>query len=163
MYAKKDGNHKEIQRFFLKHGGSWADTCDNPGSLDGLLGYKGVNVLIEIKNGSQSASRRTYTPMESERILNWKGFPCATVHSLDEAQDLLDYLDGRRKKRPRSVFPTVSQVKACTRVPIPRKRKPPVDLHELQTAAYQACVRRRRRRHISRLPVLLRAGEPAKQ
>ena len=43
------------------------------GCPDILCGYKGVNTLIEIKDGSKSPSRRKLTPDEIEWHAAWRG------------------------------------------------------------------------------------------
>lgn len=43
------------------------------GCPDLLIGFKGVNYLVELKDGSKPPSRRKLTPDELKWIKNWKG------------------------------------------------------------------------------------------
>ena len=54
------------------------------GCPDLLVGYKGVNYLIEVKDGSKPPSGRKLTPDQVEWLGKWKG-AAVTVTTLDEA------------------------------------------------------------------------------
>ena len=54
------------------------------GCPDILVGWHGVNYLLEIKDGEKSPSRRTLTPAEMRWHRDWEG-QSAIVLSADEA------------------------------------------------------------------------------
>lgn len=54
------------------------------GCPDLLAGYQGRNVLIEVKDGSKSPSKRKLTPDQTEWHAGWKGQACV-VESVDDA------------------------------------------------------------------------------
>lgn len=54
------------------------------GCPDLLVGYRGVNLLLEVKDGEKSASRRALTPEQVRWHGEWWGQK-AVVCSLDEA------------------------------------------------------------------------------
>lgn len=55
---------------------------------DLILGYKGKNYLIEVKDGSKSASRKKLTPDEERFHKEWTGQICI-VENIDDIIDLL--------------------------------------------------------------------------
>lgn len=58
------------------------------GFVDIVVGYKGQNYLIEIKDGDKSPSRRKLTPDEEEFHSNWKG----SIHVANSVDDILDII-----------------------------------------------------------------------
>lgn len=54
------------------------------GCPDILAGYRGVNVLLEIKDGSKPPSARVLTPDEHDWQIAWRG-QVTTVKNADEA------------------------------------------------------------------------------
>ena len=75
MRARKiDANQNEIVKKLRKHGCSVAVTSAlGHGFPDLLVGYNGVNYLIELKDGSKPPSQRNLTPLECEFISTWRG------------------------------------------------------------------------------------------
>ena len=59
------------------------------GCPDLLVGWQGVNLLVEIKNGSKPPSKRQLTPDEQEWHDNWRG-QVAIVESVEDAVRLLN-------------------------------------------------------------------------
>lgn len=70
-----DANHPEIRAGVEAFGGVW---CPK-GPLDGLVGFRGVNFLLEVKTskGQLRASQERF-------LAAWRG-QAAVVRSLDEA------------------------------------------------------------------------------
>jgi hypothetical protein len=58
------------------------------GCPDLLIGYKGKNFLVELKDGSKPPSARKLTPDELEFINQWKGH-VAVCNSFDEIFKLI--------------------------------------------------------------------------
>ena len=71
--SRVDGNQAALVKFIRSMGATWQHTYTIPGALDGIIGYRGVDVRCEIKDPSQSPSRRRLTPAEVETIREWKG------------------------------------------------------------------------------------------
>lgn len=75
MRAKKiDDNQKIIVKQLRRCGVSVAVTSMlGKGFVDLVLGWRGRNYLIELKDGSKSESRKKLTPDEQEFFDGWKG------------------------------------------------------------------------------------------
>ena len=58
------------------------------GFPDVLVGYRGVNLLLEIKDGEKPPSARHLTPDEQEWHAKWRG-QVAVVESVEEAIELV--------------------------------------------------------------------------
>lgn len=72
--AKKDNNHNSIAELFRKLGWSWFDTHQlGHGFPDGVAGKHGVNILVEIKDGSLPPSKRKLTDDEKDFHDLWRG------------------------------------------------------------------------------------------
>jgi len=80
-----DANHKAVEAHLVAHGMSFLSLAAvGRGCPDALVGYLGVNVLLEIKDGAKSPSRRALTEDEGKFRDKWRG-QCALVTSPDEA------------------------------------------------------------------------------
>jgi len=87
--ARKDDNHKEIAAALIKIGASVLDTSQlGNGAPDIIVGFRGQNVLVEIKDGDKPPSKRRLTPDEVKFQLSWQG-NYKVVNSVDEALKLL--------------------------------------------------------------------------
>ena len=71
--AKKDANHAEIVKAFEKMGCSVIDVSATPCGLDILVGYGGLCMPVEIKDGSKPPSARKLTPNEAKIHARWTG------------------------------------------------------------------------------------------
>jgi len=58
------------------------------GIPDALMGYKGKNFLLEIKDGELTKSRKKLTPDEQKFHKNWKGQVCI-IESFDDVLDII--------------------------------------------------------------------------
>ena len=54
------------------------------GVPDLLVGFRGKTLLVELKDGEKSASRRKLTPDQSEWISAWRGGRVHVVTSVDD-------------------------------------------------------------------------------
>ena len=73
--ARKDDNHQSIIKTFRKLGVSVADTSQLGGGFpDIVVGLRGVNVLVEIKDGKKPPSARKLTPAETAFSESWGGW-----------------------------------------------------------------------------------------
>lgn len=93
-YARQDSNHKEIRAAFEKLGCSVADLSPlGKGVPDLAVGYAGVAIFVEVKDGSKPPSARKLTPDEERFRMNWKG-GYRIVENLDHVQETVDVLRG---------------------------------------------------------------------
>lgn len=79
--GRTDGNHAEIIAA-LRGMGAQALYIQRP--VDLLVGYRGVNVLLEVKDGRLPPSARKLTRMEQAFLDTWPGRVCV-VTSPEEA------------------------------------------------------------------------------
>ena len=84
-----DDNQGEIVAA-LRHAGAQVQSLAamGKGVPDLLVGFRGLNILIEAKNGRQPPSRRRLTPDEQNWHITWGG-QVATVNNPEEAVDLI--------------------------------------------------------------------------
>lgn len=88
-FARKDSNHKEIIQAFRDLGATVADTASlGSGFPDCVVGLRGCNILVEIKDGSLPPSKRKLTPDELKFHESWLG-RVVVINSVDEAVDLI--------------------------------------------------------------------------
>jgi hypothetical protein len=59
------------------------------GLPDLLVGFRGMTILMEVKDGQKVPSARKLTPAEQKFFDEWRGGIVAIVNSVDEAIDLL--------------------------------------------------------------------------
>lgn len=87
--ARVDSNQKEIVAALRKAGASVAHTHTiGKGFPDIVVGHRGLNLMVEIKDGSLPPSGRKLTKDEYEFHEVWKGQVCI-VESIDDALGLL--------------------------------------------------------------------------
>ena len=87
--AKIDGNHAEIVRVLLKAGATVLSLAHiGHGVPDILVGFRKRNILMEIKDSSQSPSKRRLTADQKLFHAIWGG-QLAIVESAEEALQLL--------------------------------------------------------------------------
>jgi len=83
--ARTDANQNEIVGALRDVGASVAITSAlGKGFPDIVAGYRGINYLIEIKDGSKPPSARRLTPDEQEFHDLWRG-AVIVVKNVDEA------------------------------------------------------------------------------
>ncbi len=72
--ARIDANQPEVVKAFRAAGASVQSLAPlGDGCLDLLVGYRGANYLVEVKDGSKPPSARTLTPDQQEWTQNWHG------------------------------------------------------------------------------------------
>ncbi len=83
--ARIDANQNEIVQALRDVGASVAITSAlGKGFVDLVAGYRGINYLIEIKDGSKPPSAQRLTPDEQEFHDLWRG-AVIVVNDVDEA------------------------------------------------------------------------------
>lgn len=84
--AKIDDNQKKVVEQLRRCGVSVAVTSMmGKGFPDIIVGHAGINYMIELKDGSKTASRRKLTEDEQEWHNKWKG----QIHVADDIDDCL--------------------------------------------------------------------------
>jgi hypothetical protein len=87
--ARVDANHASISALLTQVGCSVFDTSAVGQGFPDLIAVMGEHtVLIEVKDGSLSPSRRTLTPAQKQFHASWKG-KLHTVESADQALSLV--------------------------------------------------------------------------
>ena len=88
--AKIDANQTEIVKALRQVGASVQSLASTgKGCPDLLIGFRGVNWLLEIKDGQKVKSARKLTPDQIEWHESWRG-RVYIVESVDQAISLLN-------------------------------------------------------------------------
>lgn len=83
--ARIDSNHSEIVRVLRDIGASVQSLASQgQGCPDLLVGYRSVNHLFEIKDGSKMPSKQVLTPDEQRWHQGWRG-RVEVIRSVDDA------------------------------------------------------------------------------
>jgi hypothetical protein len=87
--ARIDANQDQIVTALRAMGATVRIVTQGNGLPDLLVGFRGVTILMEVKDGQKVPSARKLTPAEQKFFDEWKGGIVAIVNSVDEAIDLL--------------------------------------------------------------------------
>jgi len=74
--ARKDANHSALVTHWRAIGGSWLDTYQLAGALDGVAGMYGIDQRVEIKDPNAMRGRKQameLTDAERETFELWRG------------------------------------------------------------------------------------------
>ncbi len=85
--AKRDDNEERVVSWLRAHGCS-VQRLSAPGVPDLLVGFRGANVLVEIKDGEKIQSRRHLTPEQERWHLAWRG-QVAVAETPEEAMAIV--------------------------------------------------------------------------
>lgn len=88
--AKVDANSDQIVSALRAMGATVRIVTQGNGLPDLLVGYRGVTMLLEVKDGRKPPSARKLTPAEQKFFQEWKGGILAIVESVDDAIDILN-------------------------------------------------------------------------
>ena len=88
-WKRVDANQSELVKTIRKMGASFQHTSSIKGALDGIIGYRGVDQRIEIKDPNQPPSQRKLTPAEAQVFDEWKGRPPLVVETVDDVIAIL--------------------------------------------------------------------------
>ena len=88
--ARVDDNQKEIVNALRRCGASVLITSQLKNCFDILVGFKGVNYIMEIKDGNKPPSQRKLTSGELKFKESWKGGEYYIVNSIDEALNIIN-------------------------------------------------------------------------
>lgn len=80
---RADANRAALHDGWIRIGGSWLDLVPElGGEPDALVGWRGEDRLIEIKNPTRKASARRARPNQIEWHRSWKGRRPVVVETL---------------------------------------------------------------------------------
>ena len=87
--ARTDANQAEVVKALRGIGASVVSLASvGAGVPDLMCGFRGVNWLLEVKDGSKSPSRRVLTADEKAFMAEWRG-QYAVVESASQAVEIL--------------------------------------------------------------------------
>ena len=87
--ARIDSNQNEIVEALRRCGASVLITSQLKNCFDILVGYNGINYIVEIKDGNKPPSQRKLTKGEEAFRDSWKGGKYYIIESIEDAIDLL--------------------------------------------------------------------------
>ena len=87
--ARIDSNQEQIVAALRAMGATVRIVTQGNGLPDLLVGFRGLTILMEVKDGQKVPSARKLTPAEQKFFDEWRGGIVAIVNSVDEAIDLL--------------------------------------------------------------------------
>lgn len=96
--ARKDANHKKIVEGLRKFGASVLDVSQLKNCFDILVGYNGLEFIMEIKDGNKPRSSTKLTKGELKFKQEWKGSEYHVVYSLEEAIKTITYDNSEMNK-----------------------------------------------------------------
>lgn len=88
--AKVDSNQKEIVESLRRHGATVLIVSQLKNCFDILVGYNGVNFIMEIKDGKLPPSKKRLTTGELEFKNKWKGGNYYVVESVEQAIEIIN-------------------------------------------------------------------------
>lgn len=88
--AKIDANQPQIVKDLRQVGCTVQSLAGvGKGCPDLLVGFRGRNYLMEVKDGRRPPSERRLTPDEQEWHLAWRGLPVSIVESVADALETI--------------------------------------------------------------------------
>jgi hypothetical protein len=90
--ARRDDNEKDIIKV-MREVGAYVKVINDEGLFDLLVSYRGVTLLIEVKDGAKPPSARRLTDAEQKFHDEWPGSDLHIVNSVGEALALLASCD----------------------------------------------------------------------
>ena len=90
--AKVDINQPEIVKALRKFGATVLITSQLKNCFDILVGYKGINYIMEIKDENQPPSKKRLTEGEQKFKDTWKGGKYYVVENIEQAINIINEL-----------------------------------------------------------------------
>ena len=87
--ARGDTNQPEIVKAIRGMGATYQHTHQIPGALDGIIGYRGVDQRVEIKNPEKPPSARKLTELEEKEFDEWHGRKPVVIETTDDVLRVL--------------------------------------------------------------------------
>lgn len=89
-HGRRDANHTAVVEAVRGIGASVLILADvGDGCPDLLVGFRGVNLLLEVKDGRKPPSARKLTPDEQKFFRDWRG----TVYIVFGAEDAVNVVN----------------------------------------------------------------------
>jgi len=89
--AKTDANHAQIVHVLKQCGCSVLDLSSvGAGCPDLLVGYRGRDRLVEVKDGAKKPSERKLRDNQAAWHYKWRGQKPLVIESVDDAMDMLE-------------------------------------------------------------------------
>lgn len=92
MRARRtDSNQSSLRALWRAIGGSWLSIApEHGGEPDALVGWRGKDALVEVKDPNKSPSRIKLRPEQVEWHREWRGRPVTVVHCFDDIRQLFE-------------------------------------------------------------------------
>ena len=87
--ARVDSNQKEIVKALRQAGATVLHTHQLKNCFDILVGYNGINYIVEIKDGNKPPSQRKLTTGEEKFRDEWEGGEYYIIESIEQALKLI--------------------------------------------------------------------------
>ena len=102
-----DGNQADVVKWLRKNGATVQQTSDlGDGCPDLLVGYRGKNFLLELKDDAQPVRFRKLTPDEKKWHARWKGSVVVVENALEACKAVGMYDDEEDKCPPEKASST---------------------------------------------------------
>ena len=88
--ARTDDNQTEIVTALRKVGASVLITSQLKNCFDILVGYNGINYIVEIKDGKKPPSQRKLTLGERKFSDSWRGGKYHVIESIEDALKMIN-------------------------------------------------------------------------
>lgn len=89
--ARTDANQTEIVEALRKHGASVLITSQLKNCFDILVGFNGINYIMELKDGNKPKAQRRLTSGEQKFKDNWSGGTYHVVESVEQAIEIISF------------------------------------------------------------------------
>lgn len=86
--ARRDANEQDIIKA-LRECGAYVKSINDEGTFDLLVSYRGMTLLLEVKDGAKPPSARKLTDAEQKFHDEWPGKNLYIVTSVQDALELL--------------------------------------------------------------------------
>jgi len=94
--ARVDGNQPDLVEYLRALGATIQHTHTVPGALDIIVGFRGIDQRVEIKDPLQPKSKQKLTDLEANTFLSWKGRTPIVLFTKSDCKLLLKKLHAER-------------------------------------------------------------------
>ena len=93
LRARIDSNQPALVKFIRSLGMTYQHTHQLPGCLDGIIGYRGIDQRVEIKDPSKPPSGRRLTDDEKATFELWRGRKPIVIETESDVEDLMKVIN----------------------------------------------------------------------
>lgn len=98
---RKDDNHPTLRTGWRRLGGSWLDLVpETGGEPDALIGWRGDDRLVEVKNPLRPSRDQEPRPNQVEWHRSWRGRPVGVVTCLGDMLRLFEPVEPPASPEP---------------------------------------------------------------